>query len=167
MKTIDFRYDLLPLKDKVFRLALRITLNREEAEDITQDTLLKAWERREELAGVKSTEAYVLTVCRNLSLDHIKAASHQVIGIDDNPTDAPDSSPQPDEQLEERERLERVKQIFDSLPPNPRTALQLRDIEGKSYKEIADIMGQTEANVKVLIFRARQSLKQQLKKNTV
>ena len=50
MKTIDFRYDLLPLKDKVFRLALRITLNREEAEDITQDTLLKAWERREELA---------------------------------------------------------------------------------------------------------------------
>lgn len=60
-----------------------------------------------------------------------------------------------------------MKQIFDSLPPNPRTALQLRDIEGKSYKEIADIMGQTEANVKVLIFRARQSLKQQLTKNTV
>ncbi len=167
MKTIDFRYDLLPLKDKVFRLALRITLNREEAEDITQDTLLKAWERRKELAGVKSIESYVLTVCRNLSLDHIKAANHQVIGIDDNPTDAPDSSPQPDEQLEERERLERVKQIFDSLPPNPRTALQLRDIEGKSYKEIADIMEQTEANVKVLIFRARQSLKQQLTKNTV
>lgn len=63
MKTIDFRYDLLPLKDKVFRLALRITQSREEAEDITQDTLLKAWERREELAGVKSIEA--------LSLIHI------------------------------------------------------------------------------------------------
>lgn len=167
MKTIDFRYDLLPLKDKVFRLALRITQSREEAEDITQDTLLKAWERQEELAGVKSIEAYVLTVCRNLSLDHLKAAGNQVVGIDDSPTDTPDSSPLPDEQLEEKERLHRIKQIFDSLPPNPRTALQLRDIEGKSYREIAEIMQQTEANVKVLIFRARQHIKQQLTKHTV
>ena len=91
----------------------------------------------------------------------------QVVGIDDSPTDTPDSSPLPDEQLEEKERLHRIKQIFDSLPPNPRTALQLRDIEGKSYREIAEIMQQTEANVKVLIFRARQHIKQQLTKHTV
>ena len=43
METIDFRQDLLPLKDKIFRLALRVCLNREEAEDITQDILVRAW----------------------------------------------------------------------------------------------------------------------------
>ena len=47
MKTIRFRDDILPLKDKLFRLALRITLHREEAEDIVQDTLLKVWEKRD------------------------------------------------------------------------------------------------------------------------
>ena len=58
MKEIDFRHDLLPLKDKIFRLALRITLRADEAEDITEETLVRAWEKRGELAQVNSLEAY-------------------------------------------------------------------------------------------------------------
>lgn len=46
MNTIDFRNDLLPLKDKIFRMALRITLNAQEAEDLTQDTLVRVWNKR-------------------------------------------------------------------------------------------------------------------------
>ena len=61
MKEIDFRHDLLPLKDKIFRLALRITLRADEAEDITEETLVRAWEKRSELAQVNSLEAYCLT----------------------------------------------------------------------------------------------------------
>jgi len=52
MKEIDFRRDLLPLKDKIYRTGLRITLNAQEAEDLTQDTLIKAWDRRDELSRV-------------------------------------------------------------------------------------------------------------------
>lgn len=53
MKEISFRNDVLPLKDKLFRLALRITLNREEAEDIVQDTLIKSLELARQMATVR------------------------------------------------------------------------------------------------------------------
>lgn len=80
MKNISFRDDVLPLKNVLYRLALRITLNREEAEDIVQDTLVKVWNRRDDWQDIDSIEAFSLTVCRNLSLDRMKRA-----GTDTNP----------------------------------------------------------------------------------
>ena len=76
MGNISFRNDVMPLKDVLYRLALRITLNREEAEDIVQDTLIKVWNKRDEWQDIKSIEAYSLTICRNLSLDRIKRAGN-------------------------------------------------------------------------------------------
>ena len=72
MKEISFQNDVLPLKNKLFRLALRITLNREEAEDVVQDTLIKVWNARDRWLELDSIEAYSLTIARNLSLDRIK-----------------------------------------------------------------------------------------------
>ena len=69
MKTISFQSDILPLKNELFRMALRITQNREEAEDVVQETMLKVWNRREQWAQLESIEAFCLTICRNLSLD--------------------------------------------------------------------------------------------------
>lgn len=71
MNTIDFRNDLLPLKDKIFRMALRITLNAQEAEDLTQDTLVRVWNKRCELIGVNNLEAYCIAICRNMALDAV------------------------------------------------------------------------------------------------
>ena len=72
MKKISFQNDVLPLKNKLFRLALRITLNREEAEDVVQDTMIKVWNARDRWQELDSIEAYSLTITRNLSLDRIK-----------------------------------------------------------------------------------------------
>ena len=152
MKIIDFRHELLPLKDKMFRLALRITLNRAEAEDVTQDILLRVW------------EAYVLTAVRNLALDRVAKTDNANVSLDDVQTDAFDSAPRPDEDMEQQESLKRVREIMSGLPEAQRTALQLREIEGHSYRETADIMNVSEANVKVLIFRARQAVKNQIDK---
>ena len=69
MKNISFREDILPLKNVLYRLALRITMNREEAEDVVQDTMLKVWNKRESWTGIDSIEAYCLAVCRNLAID--------------------------------------------------------------------------------------------------
>lgn len=60
----------------------------------------------------------------------------------------------------QKDKLNIVKNIIDELPEKQRSCLQLRDIEGKSYKEIADILSITEDQVKVNIFRARQAVKQ-------
>lgn len=72
MNNISFRNDILPLKNVLFRLALRITLNREDAEDVVQDTLVKVWNKRDDWHEIDSIEAFCMTVCRNLSLDKVK-----------------------------------------------------------------------------------------------
>lgn len=69
MQEISFRDNILPLKDKLFRLALRITFDRAEAEDIVQDALIKVWNKRDEWGELESIEAYCLTVVRNLAID--------------------------------------------------------------------------------------------------
>ena len=69
-------------------------------------------------------------------------------------------SPDPQAQMEQAERLEMVKRLFSILPERQRTVLQLRDIEGKTVRETADIMQTTEENIKVMLHRARQALRQ-------
>lgn len=163
MKKLSFRDDVLPLKDKIFRLALRITLSRAEAEDIVQDVLIKVWNRRDDLAEVDSIEAYSLTVCRNLSLDRLQSKENDNVNLDDAPPTEADDAP-PDLQMIRNERIDNIKRLIERLPIPQRAAMQLRDMEGKTYKEISAITGQTEEQVKVNIFRARQYIRKQIEK---
>lgn len=166
MKITSFRYDLLPLKDKLFRLALRITLNRPEAEDIVQDTMLKAWEKKDQTGDIDSIEAYCMTICRNLALDLTRRRERTSISLDENPHDVEDTSPGADEKIEQEERLRKVHAIFSRLPEKQRTVMQLRDIEGKSVRETAEITGMTEENIKVILFRARKAIREEFGKTT-
>lgn len=161
MKEISFQNDVLPLKNKLFRLALRITLNREEAEDVVQDTLIKVWNARDRWLELDSIEAYSLTITRNLSLDRIKKMENQNDSLEEQNTERLDENTStPSERMIQKDKLDIVRNIIDELPEKQRSCLQLRDIEGKSYKEIADILSITEDQVKVNIFRARQTVKQ-------
>ena len=163
MKKISFRTDVLPLKNELFRLALRITLNREDAEDVVQETMIRVWNRRDQWEQIDSIEAFCTTICRNLALDKTKRASNQDASLDNEGHDAPDHSysANPEEQAVQRDRVERVRRLMDLLPEKQRTCMQLRDVEGKSYKEIATVMDISEQQVKVNIFRARQTIKQE------
>ena len=160
MKNISFRDDILPLKNQLFRLALRITLNRFEAEDIVQDTLIKVWNRRSDWEDIDSIEAFSLTICRNLSLDRIKKKENDNNSLEDVKGVEPLSSSNPQDRMIQADRVNLIRQIVDSLPEKQRSCMQLRDFEGKSYKEIAVILDITEEQVKVNIFRARQAVKQ-------
>ena len=159
MKNISFRDDVLPLKNELFRLALRITLNRFEAEDIVQDTLIKVWNRRSDWNEIDSIEAFSLTICRNLSLDRIKKKENNNDSLEDVKGAEPLASSNPQDRMIQEDRVGLIKQIVDSLPEKQRSCMQLRDFEGKSYKEIATILDITEEQVKVNIFRARQAVK--------
>lgn len=151
----------MPLKDVLFRLALRITLSREEAEDIVQDTLIKVWNKRESWQDLDSIEAFSLTVCRNLSLDRIKLGSNNNASLDQSNADKPAATLNPLERMQQKDSIRIVKRIIDGLPEKQRSCIQLRDIEGKQYKEIAQILDISEDQVKVNIFRARQAVRQQ------
>jgi RNA polymerase sigma-70 factor (ECF subfamily) len=161
MKKIDFRTDVLPLKNELYRLALRITLNPAEAEDTVQDTMIKVWNRREQWDEIESIEAFCLTICRNLALDKAKKMEAQNTTLDES-HDPPDHSyaSNPEEQTVQHDRIELVRRLINSLPGKQRSCIQLRDIEGKSYKEIAAVMDISEQQVKINIFRARQAIRQ-------
>ena len=151
------------MKNQLFRLALRITLNKEEAEDIVQDTLIKVWNKRYEWDTIDSIEAYSLRICRNLSLDRMKKRDNQNGSLEEEqPNQELLSTPQ--DRLIAQDRLRVVKEIVNSLPEKQRVCMQLRDFEGKQYKEIAIVLGITEEQVKTNIFRARQTVKQQFQK---
>jgi RNA polymerase sigma-70 factor (ECF subfamily) len=159
MREISFRDDILPLKDKLFRLALRITLDRAEAEDVVQDTLMRVWGKREEWSQLDSIEAFCLTIAKNLAIDRHEKKESQNVELTPEMERASDSSG-PHEELVTSERLKLIHKLMNELPEKQRAIIQLRDIEEKSYKEIADIMQMTEEQVKVNLFRARQKVKE-------
>lgn len=161
---MDFRHDILPMKDKLYRLSLRITLNPQEAEDVVQDTLIKVWSKRESWDEIESIEAYAMTICRNLSLDHLKLRENQNASLEGMEIDRADRSLSPLEQVQQKDNLERVRQLVNALPEKQRSCMQLRDFEGKTYKEIAEILDITEEQVKISIFRARKAVKEAFEK---
>ena len=162
MKKISFRNDILPLKYYLYSLALRITLNPAEAEDIVQETMIKVWNKREQWNDIESIEAFCLTICRNISLDKMRKMENQNQSLEESEHDAPDQSysSNPEEQAMQQDKLMLIRRLINALPEKQRSAMQLRDFEGKSYKEIAQIMDISEEQVKINIFRARQTIRQ-------
>lgn len=162
MKEVCFREDILPLKNKIFRFVLRIIVDRAEAEDIVQDTLIKVWDRRGEWQNIESLEAFCLTIAKNIAIDHCRLNKRYVgeqvedvgseVALDLTPYD----------NLITKERLELVEKMMSKLPDKQRIMIEMRDIDGKSYKEIASILHISEEQVKVNIFRGRQKLKKQI-----
>lgn len=159
-----FRDDVLPLKDLLYRLALRITLDAVEAEDIVQETLIRVWSKREEFDRIVSIEAFSVTVCRNLALDWMAKKDSQNQSLDESFNNTPDNAFSPLQSLSLNDKKDWVMKLFNQLPEKLKSVMQLRDIEGKSYKEIASVLGITEDQVKVNLFRARQRVRQNFEK---
>ena len=149
----------MPLKDKLFRLALRITFDRAEAEDVVQDTMIRVWNKREEWTQFGSIEAYCLTVAKNLAIDRSQKKEAQNVELTPEMEEDSEISG-PYDQLVNNERMSIIHRLINELPEKQRLIMQLRDIEGESYKEIAKILNLTEEQVKVNLFRARQKVKQ-------
>ena len=102
-----------------------------------------------------------MTICRNLSLDKLRRMDNQSqsLNADMDPVDHSHSA-NPEELAIQNDRAQLVRQLISQLPERLRSCMQLRDMEGKSYRDIATILGITEQQVKVNIFRARQTIRE-------
>lgn len=161
MENVSFRTTVLPLSDRLFRIALRITMNRAEAEDVVQDTLLRVWECRSEWEQIGSLEAFAIATCRNRALDVAKRAGRNNTSLDKIDSDQP-SIFNLQSSIEAREELSLVRRLMDDLPEVQRTIMLLRDIEGKTYQEIAQLLDISETQVKVYLHRARTKIKERI-----
>jgi RNA polymerase sigma-70 factor (ECF subfamily) len=161
MENISFRTTVLPLSDRLFRLALRITMNKAEAEDVVQDTLLRVWECRGQWEQIGSLEAFAIATCRNRALDVSKRAGRNARSLDEI-DGGQRSTANAQSELEAREEISLIRRLMDELPELQRTIMLLRDIEGQSYQEIAQALSISETQVKVYLHRARTKIKKGL-----
>lgn len=155
-----FKEHIWPLRDKMFRLAHRITLSQEEAEDVVQDTMERLWRERDNFSLINSIESWTLRLVRNLSLDRLKRSGRNTVALDAERDATPTAST--DQMVEMEEKMRIVREAMDRLPEIQRSIMQLRDIEGKTYTEIADILQISEAQVKVYLHRGREKVKKSL-----
>lgn len=160
MTAIDFRRDLLPHKDRLFRMAMGILLDSAEAEDTVEDTLIRAWETSKEGTHIDNVGAYLTTLCRNLAIDRSRRAAAQDEPLTEMHTQVADT-----QSAAVSDRYERVMTIIQRLPEPQRSCLLLRDVEGLSYHDIESTLALSESQVKVYIHRARQAVRETYNKH--
>ena len=158
MNPTEFKQTVLPLKDKMFRLALRMLNKREEAEDLVQEALIKLWQQHERLGEVQNLEAWVIRLTKNQCIDKLRGTKNGHKEWKDG-LDQADSSPLPDAKTESADTMHKLQKLMERLPENQRLVMHLRDIEGMSYQEVADSLDLPLAQVKINLFRARQAMK--------
>lgn len=157
----EYKNMVLPYKDKLYRLALRMVEDTMEAEDVVQEALVKIWKNKEKLSEIDNKQAWCMAVTRNLAIDKIRARKKKIVPID-TVYHIKDQSSDPYAQLKTKDTLSRIRELMNKLPENLRTVLQLREIEGYTYKEISEIAGYSIDQVKVYLYRARHSMRAQL-----
>jgi len=163
MQVEEFNQLVEKMRDKMYRLALRVVKNEEEAHDVVQDSFVKVWKKREKLAEIENKEAYCMTIARNMGIDKLRGRKMTTTDIDEQ-YNLEANVADPERQLVAKQQLGLVMDIVNRLPENHRTVIQLRDIEGYTYKEIAEMTGYNIQKVKVYLHRARTKLKQEIKR---
>ncbi|MEM9545295.1 MAG: RNA polymerase sigma factor [Bacteroidota bacterium] len=153
---------LKPYKNKMFRYAFSIVGNRFEAEDVVQEAMIKIWKRMDKFEEIDNKEAWVITIVRNLAIDKVRAKKKKQTSDINDYFHISDNAPSPDVKLEQKDALLKVSEIMNSLQETQKEIITLRDIEGYTYQEIADIMELKVDQVKVYLFRARKILRERL-----
>jgi RNA polymerase sigma-70 factor, ECF subfamily len=152
----------------VFRTAARI-VGPDEDEDVTQDAFLRAFHRLDQFRGTAAFRTWLLQIAQNAALNTLAHARRRPTEPAPDALDVvPDHDPvrQPASELERRERQERLELKLELLRTEYRSLLVLRDLEGLSYTEIADVLDMPLGSVKGRLHRARAELIDLLRRNT-
>ena len=163
MPTSLFKQLLLPLYPRLQRVALRLLGNTEDAEDMVQEVYMKLWSKRDALPDVKEVEAYCVTMTKNMCIDRLRMAEVEKANVDEVPTMLA-ATDDVEAQVERRDAVEQVKQIIEALPEHQQQVITLRDMEDCSFEEIAEQTGLTAVNVRMLLSRARRTIRERFKK---
>jgi RNA polymerase sigma-70 factor (ECF subfamily) len=152
----DFNDIYIGLQDRIYRLAVWIVGEREEAEDVVQELYERLWPKRGIVTGQSNPEGYILASARNLCLDVLRKRRPQA----ELPQTMTARGARPDEG--EIEGI--VARLMAELPEKQGTAMRLRDVECMEMDEIAQAMGMQPTAVRMALSRARNTVKERLEK---
>ena len=154
-------------RDIVFRVAARI-VGPDDADDVSQDAFLRAFHRLDQYRGTAAFRTWLLQITQNTALNARAWSRRRPTESADESSKVPDREPvrQPVTELERRERQQRLELKLRTLRPEYRSLLVLRDLEGLTYNEIADVLEMPLGSVKGRLHRARSELIDLLRNNT-
>ncbi len=141
---------------RILNLAWRFSGDRNQAEEVAQETVLRVYQARERYRPDRPFRAYVTRIATNLCISGVRS---RVRRRTYNTLGDPHGGDQPINGLLRREMRERVREAIDSLPQRQRMAIVLQRFEDRSYEEVADVLGLTVSATKSLLHRARASLR--------
>lgn len=167
-----FEQLVMMYQKQIYNLGYRMMGNEEDASDMTQEAFLKAFKSIKKFNQKSSFGTWLYRIAVNLCIDELrKRKKVRLYPIAHNDTAeergqqvVADIGDLPDEAVEKGEIRRRVHGAINRLPEHHRTMIVLKDIQGRSYQEIADILGLNMGTVKSRISRARASLKEELEK---
>ena len=160
MNQNEFMQIVTPFKDKLFRLAKRLLVSTEEAEDATQEVLVKLWNKNESFEEFRSVEAMAMTMTKNYCLDQLKSKRAGNLKIVH--TNYVDGQASLQQKLEDKDSWNWVERIMHNLPEQQKLIVQMRDIEEMEFAEIGVILEMNETAIRVALSRARKTIREQM-----
>lgn len=162
-------------QDRIYNLIFRMCRRAEDAEELAQETFLKAFEKIGQFRGTSRFYTWLFRIAKNLTISHCRRRGKvKFIPLENTEDDAPDfgeartatlaarRQPGPDAQAIRRETADRVTQALDALDEEHRVMVILRDIEDMRYEEIAEVLELPSGTVKSRLHRARVALRDAL-----
>ncbi len=165
MDASEFKQRFMPFHRRLYRVGYHLTGNAQDAEDLLQDTYLKLWQKRDDLREEAMTEAYLVTMMQNLYRDQRRLKR---INTSEN---LDDHAEPPDEQslsrtIETTDEIQQMEALMNRLPERDGHILRMHLVEDKSYEEMERDTGLSQGNLRIIIMRTKQKLKQQYIKLT-
>ncbi len=159
MQQKEFLDTIIPVKDKLFRLAKRLLVSTDEAEDAVQEVFLKLWKSKDKMDNYKNPEAFAMTMTKNYCLDRLKSKQASNLKIVHNNFHHTDNI---ERSVEANEGVEMVLRLMETLPEKQKMIMQLRDVEQFEFAEISQMLEINETAIRVGLSRARKTIREQL-----
>lgn len=160
MDAESFKKMYLPYHQKLYRVAYRLLGNSCDAEDMVQEAYLKLWHKREELVDIRNPESFCVTLIKNICFDYLRSTKNETEKEDLEVINRSNDVSLVKE-IEIKDELNCVKQLITQLPGKQQEVMKLRHLSDCSIEEIEQITGLNAVNIRVLISRARKTIREQ------
>lgn len=159
MDADTFKRELLPHHQLLYRIAYRLTENATVAQDMVQEAYARLWDKRTELEDVDNYKAFAVTVLRNICLDNLRKTKNGAVPINDELISIREGSLSVD--IEQKDEAGYIKELVGRLPQQQRVVMILKHWDNYSDEEIEEMTGLSRVNIRVILSRARKTIKEQ------
>ena len=163
MNAEEFKQRFIPYHRMLYRVAFGLTGNQQDAEDLLQDTFMRMWQKRELLTSDHVNEAYLIIMMRNLHLDRSRMKTPDT-SIPLDSISLPSDQNRPDDKAERRNEAFLMKELIEHLPQKEKDIIRMYLLEELSYEEMEACTGMKQGNLRQIVLRTRNKLKEQFTK---